>query len=233
MPYKLILYIIACALSVVQMGVYIHFKIKGKGFAYTLSKCTGSLIFILTAVMAAIIGLTDKGAGVIVDAYTWLIIGALILSAGGDFFLAQSAQHRLFIGACLFALSHVTFITAYIVLAGFHWQVIPIIAGLFLFEVLMAWIIKLNCRGVAVQMGVYIFTVTSMACFAFTLLFSQAVSITAAAMTAFGGALFLISDVLWLMYGLDKYSPKKLYKILNVVTYFPAQMLIAGALLLR
>ena len=88
-PYRLVIYIVLCALSLVQMFVYSYFKVRGKGKAYTISKCTGSTIFVLTAVEALLVGLLDKSSGVTVDSYTAIITFALQAWLAVDYFTAD------------------------------------------------------------------------------------------------------------------------------------------------
>lgn len=222
---KLWFYIIACVLSCVQMGVYISFKIKKKGVAYTVSKCVGSVLFIAVAAAAQFFGKSDS--------YSLLILIAMIISGVGDYFLSlQNGHHRLKLGAASFASAHICFIAAFICASGFMWPTLPIIAAVFVLEYLVARLIKLNCRGAGKLVAIYCFTVTSMAVLGVSQLFGVMPK-AAAVMTAVGGVLFLISDMLWMMYGFVGGSTKKWQKALNVLTYFPAQMLIAGALLFR
>lgn len=223
---KYILLGIACALLCVQMGVYIHFKLRGKGKAYTISKCAGSAIFTLTAFGSMLFKKPDG--------YAILLMCAAVLSFIGDYFLAQpNGKHRLRVGAAAFGVAHCFLVAAFILLAGFHWQVIPVAVLAFLLEALGARIIKLNFRGAGRGAAAYIFAVTCMAAFAGALLFVDSVPKTAAWLTAAGGVLFLVSDIFWMLYGLDRDAPKPLFKAINVLTYFPAVMLIMSALWFR
>lgn len=226
MTAKIIVLTVMCVLLCVQMGVYTHHKLQKKGRAYTLFKCAGSLIFTLTAFGSMLFAKPDG--------YTVLILCATVLSSVGDYFLSlPHGHHRLKAGAGAFAAAHCFFVIAFMLAGGFHWQTIPFIVLIFLIELLGARLIKLNFRGAGKSAASYILVVTTMAVTACSLLFADAMPKTAAWLTAVGGTLFLLSDILWMLYGLDKDVPNKVFKALNVVTYFPAVMLIASALYFR
>lgn len=218
-----------CVLSLIQMPVYCFYKLKGKGRAYTISKCAGSLIFVLTALGSLFFSVPD--------AYSVLIIAAMLLSAAGDYLLSRTASHRLKIGGCTFAAAHICFIASFIYAAGFNWLSIPVVLALFAVELLAAKLLKLKSRGVGTEMSVYIIIVSAMAVSAVFMLVSDElrVPMSAAAriMTMLGSVMFLVSDLFWMTYGMIFSSAKASLKIANVLTYFPAQMLIAGALLFR
>lgn len=226
MDIRAIVMVCAWTLLCVQMGVYIHYKLRGKGRAYTLSKCAGSAIFTLTG-----LGALTRAP---IDGYVLLMLCGAVLSFVGDYFLAQpQGHHRLRWGAAAFAIAHCFFMTAFIVEGGFHWQIIPFAALVFMLELLGARAIKLNFRGAAKGAALYILTVTVMAAMACSLLFLDVMEPTAAWMTAIGAVLFLVSDIVWMLYGLDKNLPNKVFKAINVVTYFPAVLLMMSALYYR
>jgi len=134
-------------------------------------------------------------------------------------------------------LAHLCFIAAFIYLAGFHWQTIPAVIILFGIEVVLAKVLKLRTRGVGADMAVYIVVVTTMAVTAGAMFltdkFTVPMSDVSRIMVVAGAVLFLISDCFWMTYGMIFGNSKPALKIANVLTYFPAQMLIAGALLFR
>ncbi len=226
---KILFFAVMCVLICVQMPVYSHYKVQGKGRAYTLSKCAGSLIFVLTALGSLLFAC--------VDTYSILIIIAMVLSAVGDYILACPEAHRLKIGGAVFGLAHVFFTAAFICAAGFNWLIIPIVAAVFALELYLAKVFNLKNRGAGASMAVYILTVTTMAvCSVFMLASSELrVSMSPASdwMTACGAVLFLVSDCFWMSYGMVFNKSKAWLKVANVLTYFPAQILIAGALLFR
>lgn len=221
---KSLFYAVMCALCCVQMAVYIHFKLRSKGTAYTVSKCAGSLLFFTVALAAQFI------SGV--SAYSLLVLLAMALSGVGDYFLSKPhGHHRLKLGAASFIGAHVMFVAAFISVAGFHWLMLPVIAAALLSEFCLMKATKLNCRGAGKQAAAYLAVVTVMAVSACWLLFGDVPRLSAA-MTAAGGVLFLVSDCLWVQYGFHRGAGNRsAVKVLNVLTYFPAQMLIAGALL--
>jgi len=226
---KSVFFIVMCLLSCIQMPIYCYFKVKGKGKSYTLSKCAGSLIFVITAAVSLVISSSDI--------YAVLVLIGMILSLIGDYLLSLTASHRLKIGGCTFMAAHICFTSAFIYAAGFRWQVIPVIVVLLAGELIGAKLFKLKTRGASKEMVVYITAVTTMAVCAGSLLFADSydVQISNAAkwMTVAGAFLFLVSDCLWMTYGMIFGNAKPALKIANVLTYFPAQMLIAGALLFR
>ena len=229
MKSEMLFFAAMCALCLIQMPVYSFYKIKGKGTAYTVSKCAGSLVFVLTALGSLFFAKPDI--------YSFLIIAAMLLSAAGDYLLSRTASHRLKIGGCTFAAAHICFIASFIYAAGFNWLSIPVILAMFVIELLAAKLFRLKSRGVGTEMSVYIIIVTAMAVSAVFMLLADGlcvpVSRAAQIMTAIGAVMFLVSDIFWMTYGMIFSSAKASLKIANVFTYFPAQMLIAGALLFR
>ncbi len=225
---KVVFYIVMCLLLCVQMPVYSHYKVKGKGREYTLTKCAGSLVFTVTAIVGTV--LTP-------DVYSFLITAAMLLSAAGDYLLSRTSHHRLKAGGAAFAAAHLCFMAAFIYAAGFHWQTVPVTAALFAAELGAAKLIGMKNRGAGIGMAIYIVTVTMMAVSAGAMLLTEELtvpmSLTSQRMTAIGGVLFLVSDFFWMTYGMIFSKAKASLKIANVLTYFPAQILIAGALLFR
>lgn len=220
----LYIFIPLCVLSLAQIIVYSIIKVKGKGPAYTISKCIGSLIFIAAAVAAMIISGFDL--------HSALMLAAFLFSGFGDYYLSLDSKHkRLKTGASCFLAAHCTFIAAFISIGSFHWLTLPITAVLFAAEVAAAKIGKINFYGIEKGVAAYILTVSAMAVQACSLAVIEAFS-PFALLSACGAVLFLISDLIWVCYGLNKNSSQHLLKVLNVVTYFPAQMLLAGAMLL-
>lgn len=221
---KTLFYAVMCLLCCVQMAVYIHFKLRSKGAAYTLSKCAGSALFFAVALAAQFIG----GCTV----YSLLILLAMALSGLGDYFLSKPhGHHRLKLGGGFFVGAHVMFVAAFIYFGGFRWLMLPVIALMLLTEYVIARVTKLNCRGAEAQVAGYLSVVTVMAVCACWLVSSDMPSLPAS-MTAVGGVMFLVSDCLWVQYGFHRGEERRsAVKALNVLTYFPAQMLIAGALL--
>lgn len=219
-------YIAMWVLLVLQMLAYSHYKLRGKDVMYIVTKVAGGVIFTGTALVSALLSKPDG--------YSWLIIAAMFLSVLGDYYLAQPpGKHRLKLGAVSFVCAHCFFMAGFITLTGIHWQTVTAFVLVYGALVAGGYAIKLNCRGAGKGVALYIAFVTFMACCACSLPLFADMPQGAAVMTAVGGALFLISDVFWVMYGLDKNAPNRLFKIANVFTYFPAQLLIAGALLFR
>ncbi len=171
------------------------------------------------------------------DAYSVMIIVSMFLSAVGDYLLSKKSRHRLKIGGGIFMLAHICFIAAFITAAGFHWQVIPVALVLLILELAAAKLLKIKTRGVSADMMLYIVVVTTMAVCAASMLltgeFNLQMSNISRNLTIIGAFLFLISDCIWMTYGMIFSSSKPILKIANVLTYFPAQMLIAGALIFR
>ncbi len=222
----IVFFAIMCVLQTIQMCLYIPRKLKGKNTAYTVTKCLGSALFLITAAGSLFFHTADS--------FTWLIGLALVLSAIGDYYLSMpSGHHRLKLGAASFVCAHLFFVAAFISQAGIHWQTLAFALIPLALEFTAAKLIKLNFRGAEKPVAAYLSVVTIMACFAVSTIFFTDMSRTSVYMTAAGGVLFLISDMLWVLYGLDRNSSKNLVKALNVLTYFPAQLLIAGALIFR
>lgn len=225
---RTVFYIVMCLVLCAQMVVYSHYKVRGKGREYTLSKCAGSLIFTVTALVGVIIT---------PDVYSFLVLGAMILSFVGDYLLSRTSHHRLKVGGATFAAAHLCFMAAFICAGGFRWQVIPVTAVLFAAELIAARLLKMKTRGAGKGMAFYIATVTMMAVCAGAMVFSgdftAEMSDASRFMTGIGAFLFLISDFFWMTYGMIFSSAKSGLKIANVFTYFPAQILISGALLFR
>ena len=219
-------YIAMWVLLALQMLAYSRCKLRGKDVMYTLTKVAGGVIFTVTALASAVMQKPDG--------YSWLIIAAMFLSVLGDYYLAQPpGKHRLKLGAASFVCAHCFFMAGFISLAGMHWQTVVAFAIVYGLLIAGGYAIKLNCRGAGKGVALYIAFVTFMACCACSLPFFADMPRGATVMTSCGGALFLVSDIFWVMYGLDKNAPNKAFKIANIFTYFPAQLLIAGALLFR
>lgn len=224
-----IVFFAAAVLICLQSGFYAAVKaFVGKGRLYTVSKCAGCAVYILTAGASVFI----SGA----DVYTVLMLAGFLLSAGGDYYLSLVGHKRLKAGGLSFSAAHLAFSAAFITVGRLSPVQPAALAAVLLAELAVMKLTGFRFRGIAKMIIGYSAAVSAMAVLAVSLPFAGTLGRVPAVMTAAGGVMFLVSDILWAITafgGLRKKNTIAVLKALNAVTYFPAQALMAGALLFR
>lgn len=229
-------YMLVIALLIIAEMIAVgFFIIKGwpqRSNLSTLLKCTGSLIFILTAVVSVFFagGFTTVA---------WIMLAGFCLSLIGDFWLdLKITDKHIFMGILFFFLAHVSYILAFIKVcqrelgleAPFSkWEMIAI-AVIFVVAAAGSFIVKMDMRKLFIPVAIYSFTICTMVVKSFVMcynLFQEGVGSAGYLVTlAVGALLFITSDiVLAFMYFRGCYTKKM--RVVNLVTYFAGQMLMA------
>lgn len=202
----------------------------------TVLKCTGSLIFILTAIASVLFG-----GGFSAVAVTML--AGFCLSLVGDYWLdLERTDRNIFFGILFFFLAHVSYIFAFIQIAQrdlglsspFSKTEIICVAVVYVVAVAGSFLVKMNMRKLLLPVAIYSLTIATMvvkAIFLCTKMYqNQSVSLSILVILSLGTLLFIISDiVLAFMYFRDAYT--KPMRVINLTTYFAGQMLMAISLI--
>lgn len=227
MSASLAIFLLAAMLMCFQSGFFSAVKAyHGTGPTYTVSKMFGCFVYLALCIT----GLALHGA----DAYGILLLCGMLLGAAGDYFLAFASRGRLKIGGGCFLAGHVFYIAAFISAAGLRWQPFAAMVIIYALELGLAKLLRFRFHGVRTLVMSYAFIITLMTCTAISTLPSPRVETARALFICCGAVLFLVSDILWaIAHFASGFSRNTLrwLKIFNVVTYFPAQLVLAGSLM--
>lgn len=215
---KYLPYIFA-ALSVPVLAVYIYFDQRYNRWLHLPLKMTCSTMFILTGSSSYLFGSPPQAYGI-------LLITAFIFSWIGDFLLGLYRQDTFIAGLFAFLSSHILFTTAFI-----SFGKIMLIDALVFVVLLSAFLY--STRALKINFGkskpivlLYSCVIILMTTKALSTLYSGSFNLKAALAISAGALLFLISDfVLALMRFRE--DPKKELSVINALTYFTAQTLLA------
>lgn len=239
----MLLKILMAAISVAVM-IITPFFVK----AQKDGPCVKSLILKMTAatgyLLIGVLGTAYKGS---ITKFDRILFIALILSWIGDLFL-HLWQKKIYpvIGFLGFFSAHFFFIAAYLngiaqVSPGRGFFSVPEIAFVVIFDIcfiIYAVVTKMNLKGViAVPIVMYATVITTMFCKAFLLGFTSVKSgaengMLIAVFAVLGAALFVMSDfsISILMFNEKRKTDYKL-KMFNMLTYYAAELLLAGLVL--
>lgn len=201
----------------------------------TVLKCTGSLIFIITAVVSTLFG----------GGFTpvaWIMLAGFCLSLVGDFWLDLEINDKhIFGGILFFFLAHVSYTYAFIQVcerdlgASSAFSKGEIIAVLVIFAIAGAgsFIVKMDMRKLFLPVAVYSLTICTMVIksvvMCFKMLTEGKMDLPFLLVLSAGTLLFIISDiVLAFMYFRNAFTKKM--RIINLTTYFTGQMFMAISL---
>jgi len=230
------LFIVAVVLELLCLSCYLFAGFCQKGKRPLIAKCVCSGLFILIGVFAML-------AASNYTAYAVFMLVGLFFSFWGDYFLGISMKGKYFIaGMASFLIAHVFYIFAYfnaialIIPGEIFFNTVEIIAIAVLLSVLAIASLKLKLDMGVYKIPVYIYSVVivTMLVKAFSLsirIFSAGAknALAISALIAGGALLFVISDAvlsLILFAGKDK----RPMTVLNLITYFSAQILLASSI---
>jgi uncharacterized membrane protein YhhN len=174
----------------------------------------------LTMVVILLIAILGQAAS---PFYKYMIITGLIFSLAGDIFLMLPTD-RFVAGLVAFLLAHLFYIAAFAseISALTWWPLIPfVIYGIVIYIILSSSLGKLK-----VPVLIYVVVILIMAWLAWERLSQTGQS--GALLASIGAVLFIISDTIL---AIDRFRGTfKLSRASNLITYFAAQLLIAGSI---
>lgn len=224
-----------CALEVFVVAYFLKISWPKSSKKSTIAKCSGSLIFIITAIVASFLG-----AGMTAVASVMLV--GFCMSLVGDFWLDQElTEKHIFLGIVFFFTAHLCYIAAFLkfgkeklgITSMFTKTEIIAIAAVFVVAAVGSFVTKMQLGKLIVPVGLYSIVIATMVVKAITtcvaIYNTKAVATYALVTLALGALLFIISDlILSFMYFGSKNT--KGMRIANIVTYFSGQMLLAISL---
>ncbi len=226
-----VLFYVLLSIAILMAVVFVIFSNGQKGFLALSLKAIASFCFIILAVYIIFI----KGASVA----ACLFVVGFVASGFGDIILAlpdmpelnKKAQIITLIGGLCFAIAHIFYISAMIVLFGFEWWVILCAIAL---GVVFCWgnkaIGKLNYGKLNAGMPVYSVFVSFVVGVSI-LGFISGANLTGAIMLFAGFVLFWLSDIVLMhIYFGNKPEKNKFLYYFNLSFYYAAQILIATSL---
>lgn len=231
--------IIIAVLAAVEIAVVTRFIKVGwpkRSNQSTALKCTGSFIFIITAVVAALFGGGFSTVALI-------MIAGFCLSLIGDFWLdLEITDKHILMGIIFFFLAHASYIYAFITVcerdlgavSAFNKKEIIAVAIVFIIAAAGSFIVKMDMRKLFVPVAIYSLTICMMVVksivMCYDMLVEEKMSLPVLVILSLGTLLFIISDiVLAFMYFRDAFTKKM--RIINLTTYFTGQMFMAISLI--
>lgn len=232
-----ILFILAIVLQLVCLPVYLFAPCCRGGKRPLIAKCVCAALFILIGVLA-------MRAAQNYNAWAYLMLAGLFVSSWGDWFLGVSMKGKVFIAGVLsFLTAHVFYVAAFIKISAAQfpdaavftgWEVAAAIAGLAAL-IVVAVVRKMQFAEFKIPILIYSAVIVTMLVKAVSLsarLLSASNipnAVPAAVLLGVGAALFVLSDAvlaLILFGGKDTRG----MTVLNLITYFSAQTLLAASL---
>ena len=226
-----VLFYVLLSITILAALMFVIFSNGQKGFFFLFLKSVASFCFTILALYI----LFTKGASVA----GCLFVAGFIASCFGDVILAlpdmpelnKKAQLITLIGGLCFAIAHVFYISAMIILFGFEWWVILCAIAL---GVLFCWgnkaIGKLNYGKLNAGMPVYSVFVSMVVGVSIFVLTTGA-NLTGSILLLLGFILFWLSDIVLMhIYFGNKPEKNKFLYYFNLSFYYAAQILIATSL---
>lgn len=232
-------FVVVALLVVAEIIVVISFIKVGwpkRSNKSTVLKCTGSLIFITTAVVSTLFG---GGFSMV----AWIMLAGFCFSLVGDFWLDLEIKDKnILMGIIFFFLAHLSYIYAFVTVcerelgasSAFNKGEIIAVAVIFVIAAAGSFIVKMDMRKLFIPVAVYSLTICMMVVKSIVmcskLLTEGKMNIPVLALLSLGTLLFIISDiVLAFMYFRDMFTKKM--RVVNLTTYFIGQMLMAISLI--
>jgi uncharacterized membrane protein YhhN len=230
------------ALSIALEFVFVPLYLKAIRFERSIKslrlKMICSTLFVATGVLAALIAGNQS-------VFAKLILTGLAMGWFGDFFLhAKEKQSFFLVGLLSFLGGHLLYIGAYCVAikqvapGASFFDLVESIAFAFIFGVIVVWAVTTNLSLGPSGLPVTVYTAVLIVMFVKAgslgirlVMESEAQAAIICAILIFGALQFLISDSLL---GIIKFAGQKnnyKMKIVNIVTYFLAQNLLASTIL--
>lgn len=201
-----------------------------------ISKCICAALFVLIGVFAMLAAKQYKP-------YAALMLPGLFFSAWGDYFLGVSTKGKIFVAGILsFTAAHIFYISAYVKVLAERMpdRLLVNISEVISFIVLLAvlgissFVLKLDMGKLKILIFVYSAVIMAMLVKAMSLakviLSSGKQNSAAAALLLGGGAiLFVVSDAVLSLILFGGKDTKKM-TLLNLSTYFSAQIMLAASI---
>lgn len=236
MSFWTVLFILTIVVKIVFLPCYLFAPFCRGGKRPIISKCICAALFILIGVFAMIVSENYKP-------YALMMLPGLFFSFWGDYFLGISMKGKIFVAGILsFTAAHIFYIMAYLKVLNEKVPERPFVnqSEIVMFITLLvvlgvsSVVFKLNMGKLKILIFLYSAVIMAMLVKAISLssvLFeSGEQNQTSAAILIGGGAvLFVVSDAvlsLILFGGKDK----RIMTVLNLSTYFSAQILLAASI---
>jgi hypothetical protein len=229
-------YVFLVPIAVVLAGVFIFFEVRNRPLFAFWFKGLASFAFIVLAVASVWIAAHPGIDSVrFVSGFFLCIVLGLVAGLVGDLFLAlrslrpREEDHRLIIGGTIaFAIGQIFYFNAMVWTFGLSSIAIIVALVAVLLVAVGAWRMKMDWGGCRIPCLVYtflVFLVAGHGVYAFIVRNGDAVS----TLLMMGGILFTLSDlVLSQIYFAGRNG--KGYVLVNLVTYYAAQICLASAL---
>lgn len=227
--------IILTSLGLLSVAFYVFEKCKSYSLKSVFIKCVASLLFIATAIAAS-----AQNNGHILSNF---VIAGLIVGLLGDIFLdlkyvyPKDSKLYTYAGFIVFGIGHILFVTGLMLQfygnGNMLYFLIPI-AGSILFVIINLLLekpMKHSFKGYKLIVSIYAFLLAMNPLTSLMLCIYLNWSSTTLIMLFIGGILFTISDLVLSGTYFGKGHEKPIDFILNYLTYYGAQFVIAFALL--
>jgi uncharacterized membrane protein YhhN len=191
---------------------------------YLISKTICSTLFVLTG-LASLLFID------IPNRYAIMIMVALILGWIGDVFLVYYQTPKWFItGLVSFLVGQIIYGSAFISYIGVSWFDVAIYFGILSIAMLIYPKTNLMLKKMKIPDFAYVLIVLFMFTAAISSLYKSGINSTTTMLIAFGGLLFIISDLILAFVLFDKTASKSLTAF-NLAFYYSAQVLLALSIL--
>lgn len=222
---------ITAALCAAAALVFIWKSYTGGAITKLLTKAAASLLFLLTAVLAAL----TPTAGANTPGYTTLMLLGLVFGFVGDVLLESQAvfpkkQRLLFVaGLASFLLGHVFYIIVFARLAPVGWLHFAVAAIVFALVMALKAAFKVDPGKMLIPVMAYVAVISLMVGFAVGAYVAAPGQLTMLVLV--GALLFLVSDALlaYIYFGPKKVKP---LRACNLSFYYAAQILLALTILI-
>lgn len=225
---------VACvfiALSIILAIVAIAFRKKGQGINYFISKCFASAVFVFVGLFSYLE--TNAPKELVIFIIAGLVFGFLGDAILGGKEIDKLAPRKPFIiwGIIAFLLGHILFSVGFILTTGINTYVFVIPTVLAVISLVIFIVLKYQVKApIFVLLTVYAFLETLMCSSAGYLMITTN---NVGYIVAFVGSVFFCTSDLVLSYvyfGPNK-SKKDLLVMIELTTYYTAQILISSAVL--
>lgn len=200
-------------------------------------KCSGSFVFILTAVVSSLLGNGFTKISI-------LMIAGFVMSLIGDYWLdLELTEKNKFFGIISFFFAHIFYIFAFSQVEQtklgqtslFSKAEIVTVAGVFIVAAVGSFVVKMDMGKLFVPVALYSLIICAMTVKAIFMCFEIYETGTFGTITLVtlgtGGFLFIVSDIILAFMYFKKGMFTKGMRIANLVTYFSGQMLLALSLI--
>lgn len=201
----------------------VEYRSSNTGMFWLKTLC--SLCFVSLAVMGCVI------KGHIQSPYDGLLLIALVFCLLGDIVLVwQNRGHFFLIGLGLFFTAHLLFCSAFISTIGFSPLNVVLFFFLLLIPIAIYFWLKWDLGKLKIPALLYLLVVSFMLTSALSFLYLGTLPDEIRRLLAAGGLLFFASDGFLAMYKFH-HPRRKIWRAVNLVTYYSGQILLASSLL--